>query len=101
MIKQRWSKETLFLYSTFVVGDRKKCFRTNKLSQAELGLPEGVRGYVERRSLFVTKRLKNLEKSNKVRFFNQIKLFSNYELPKYRIIIAFLRSGHFLHPLIL
>ena len=40
-----------------------------------VGLPEGVRGYVERRSLFVAKRLKNEEKSNKIRFFNQIMIF--------------------------
>ena len=39
------------------------------------GLPEGVRGYVERRSLFVAKRLKNIEKSNEMRFFNEIKTF--------------------------
>jgi len=28
-----------------------------------LGLPEGVRGYVERRGLFIAKRYKNKEKS--------------------------------------
>ena len=40
-----------------------------------LRIPEGVRGYVERRSLFVAKRLQNQEKSNKKRFFNQINSF--------------------------
>ncbi len=29
---KRGSKETWFLYSPFFVGDRKKCFRTDKLS---------------------------------------------------------------------
>ena len=33
-------------------------------------LPEGVRVYVKRRSLFVVKRIINIEKSNKMRFFN-------------------------------
>ena len=37
-----------------------------------ISLPEDVHGYVERRSLFVAKRLKFLEKSNKKRFFNHI-----------------------------
>ena len=75
IIRKRGCKKTRFFYTPFS-GDRKKCFRTDKLSQQSpymgfVGLPEGVRGYVERRSLFVAKRLKNEEKSNKIRFFNK------------------------------
>ena len=66
-----------------------------------LRIPEGVRGYVERRSLFVAKRLHNQEKSNKKRFFNQInsfcKLKSSYNQCCYRLfaVWTFLTSPFF------
>ena len=66
MLKKEAVKNT----ASFVVGDRKKCFRTDKLSQSvSFGKPEGVHRYAERRSLFVAKRLKFIEKSNEMRFF--------------------------------
>jgi len=49
-----------------------------ELTKPDIGfvrLPEGVHGYVERRGLFVAKRLKNIEKSNKMRFFNIFRTF--------------------------
>ena len=61
--------------------------------------PEGVHKYVERRSLFVAKRLLYTEKSNNMRFFNNISRLNNYKLTVISTITAFLRSGLFLHPL--
>ena len=74
-IKEGVKKPSFFTPSC--IGDRKKCFRTDKghcksFYERICRLPEGVRGYVERWRLFVAKRLKNIEKSNKMRFFNKI-----------------------------
>ncbi len=58
-------KKLGFFTPPFSGGNSKKRFRTDKLSQAKLGLPEAVCVYRERRSLFVAKRHTNKKNRTK------------------------------------